>query len=72
MTYIKIIFWVLFILPFLPIFMIFILTNGLICFQKGYTIEEAMGLMMQKTHESMNHIYIITTILWIYIIFLIN
>lgn len=72
MTYIKIIFWVLFILPFIPIFIIFVVTNGLIFFQRGYTMEEAIGIMMQKTNESINHVYVITTILWIYIIFLIN
>ena len=72
MTYLKILFWVLFILPFLPIFILFVITNGFILFQKGYTMEEAMGLMMQKTHEGINHVYVITTILWIYIFFLIN
>jgi hypothetical protein len=72
MKFITATFWVLFILPFLPIFIIFIIIYGFISVQKGYTMEEAMGLMMQRTYESMNHIYIITTMIWIYIIFLIN
>lgn len=72
MKYIKIIFWLLFVLPFLPVFVLFVIVNGFILFQKGYTMEDTIGLMIKYTSESMNHVYVITTILWIYIIFLIN
>lgn len=61
-----------FVLPFFFIWLIYYLAYAVILLMQGYRLQEAVNIVVEKSTRDVNTIFVISAMLWIYIILLIT